>query len=67
MDYNELAKELHKKYRGKITTSLRDKSKLDKNLLSAYYTPGVAEISREIADDESKLGLYHLQAIISTF
>ena len=29
MDYNELALTLHKQYKGKITTKLRDESELD--------------------------------------
>ncbi len=69
MDYNQLALDLHKQYRGKITTSLRDNSELDKTKLSAYYTPGVAEVSRSIAADESLLPVYtwtnNLVAVIS--
>lgn len=69
MDYNELALELHRKYKGKITTQLRDESQLDKEKLSAYYTPGVAEVSRVIAADESQLPVYtwtnNLVAVIS--
>lgn len=68
-DYNELALELHKKHKGKITTVLRDSSQLDKELLSAYYTPGVAAVSKAIADDESLLPTYtwtnNLVAVIS--
>lgn len=69
MDYNQLALELHKKYKGKITTSLRDTSQLDKEKLSAYYTPGVAEVSRVVAADPSLLPVYtwtnNLVAVIS--
>ena len=69
MDYNKLALELHEKYRGKITTSLRDTDNLDQTKLSAYYTPGVAEVSRAIAEDESLLPKYtwtnNLVAVIS--
>jgi malate dehydrogenase (oxaloacetate-decarboxylating) len=69
MDYDSLALELHQKNRGKITTSLRDTSELDKTKLSAYYTPGVAAVSRAIADDESLLPTYtwtnNLVAVIS--
>lgn len=69
MDYNKLALELHAQHRGKITTSLRDTSELDKTKLSAYYTPGVAEVSRVIADDPSLLPQYtwtnNLVAVIS--
>lgn len=69
MDYNQLALELHEKYKGKITTRLRDESELDRTKLSAYYTPGVAEVSRVIAADPSKLPVYtwtnNLVAVIS--
>ena len=69
MDYNELALELHEKYKGKITTRLRDESQLDRTKLSAYYTPGVAEVSRVIAADPSLLPKYtwtnNLVAVIS--
>jgi len=69
MNYDELALELHKKHKGKITTSLRDTSELDKTKLSAYYTPGVAAVSRAIADDPSLLPTYtwtnNLVAVIS--
>lgn len=69
MDYNKLALELHKKYKGKISMKLRDSSELDKAKLSAYYTPGVAEVSRTIAADESQLPVYtwtnNLVAVIS--
>jgi len=69
MNYDEQALELHRKYKGKITTSLRDTSDLTKEKLSAYYTPGVAAVSRAIADDESLLPVYtwtnNLVAVIS--
>jgi len=69
MNYDDQALELHKQYKGKITTSLRDTSELDKDKLSAYYTPGVAAVSRAIADDESLLPVYtwtnNLVAVIS--
>lgn len=69
MDYNKLALELHEKYKGKITTRLRDESELDRTKLSAYYTPGVAEVSRTIAADPSLLSKYtwtnNLVAVIS--
>lgn len=69
MDYNKLALDLHAKHKGKITTSLRDDSQLDKDKLSAYYTPGVAEVSRVIASDPSLLPKYtwtnNLVAVIS--
>lgn len=69
MDYNKLAIELHKKYKGKITTQIRDQEELDRDKLSAYYTPGVGEISRIIAANPKSLPDYtwtnNLVAIIS--
>lgn len=69
MNYDDEALDLHKKYRGKITTQLRDSSALDKAKLSAYYTPGVAAVSRAIADDQGMLPIYtwtnNLVAVIS--
>ena len=69
MDYNKLALDLHKQHKGKITTRLRDDSKLDKEKLSAYYTPGVAEVCRVIASDPTQLPVYtwtnNLVAVIS--
>lgn len=51
---NQRALELHTKYKGKISTSLRDQpDSLEK--LSAYYSPGVAAVSRLIADHPEKL------------
>ncbi len=69
MDYNQLALDLHKKYKGKITTKLRDSSELNRDLLSAYYSPGVAAVSKAIANDPSTLPDYtwtnNLVAVIS--
>lgn len=69
MDYNQLALELHERYKGKITMRLRDESDLDRTKLSAYYTPGVAAVSQAIADDPSLLPKYtwtnNLVAVIS--
>jgi len=69
MDYNALALDLHQQYRGKISTQLRDTSELTREKLSAYYTPGVAEISRAIAADPSLLPKYtwtnNLVAVVS--
>ena len=69
MDYNKLAIELRKKYKGKITTQIRDQEELDRDKLSAYYTPGVGEISRIIAANPESLPDYtwtnNLVAIIS--
>ena len=68
MDYNELALTLHERHKGNISTILRD-TELDKDKLSAYYTPGVAAVSKAIAEDPSKLGTYtwtnNLVAVIS--
>ena len=69
MDYNELALTLHKQYKGKITTTLRDTSDLDRTKLSAYYSPGVGAVSQAIAADPSQLPTYtwtnNLVAVIS--
>ncbi len=69
MDYSQYALDLHRKYRGKITTKLRDTSQLDRAKLSAYYTPGVAEVCRVIAADPTQLSTYtwtnNLVAVIS--
>lgn len=69
MDYNQLALDLHAKYKGKITTRLRDESDLDRTKLSAYYSPGVGQISRAIAERPEDLPKYtwtnNLVAVIS--
>ncbi len=69
MDYNQLALELHEKFGGKITTTLRDTGELDRTKLSAYYSPGVGAVSKAIAADESTLPKYtwtnNLVAVIS--
>lgn len=69
MDYNQRALDLHKQHKGKITTALRDTGVLDKDALSAYYTPGVAAVSQAIYEDPSKLSEYtwtnNLVAVIS--
>lgn len=69
MDIKALALELHKKYGGKITLALRDPEELTKQKLSAYYSPGVGEVSRVVAADPSKLPEYtwtnNLVAVIS--
>ena len=58
MDYNKLALELHEKYKGKITTSLRDQEELDRDKLSAYYSPGVGAVSQAIAENPMDLPKY---------
>jgi malate dehydrogenase (oxaloacetate-decarboxylating) len=69
MDYNELALQLHAKYKGKITMQLRDHDELTREKLSAYYSPGVASVSKAIAENESLLPTYtwtnNLVAVIS--
>ena len=69
MDYNKLALELHEKYKGKITTSLRDKEGLNRDKLSAYYSPGVGAVSQAIAENPADLPKYtwtnNLVAVIS--
>ncbi len=69
MNFDELALELHKKYKGKITTKLRDGEELTRDKLSAYYTPGVAAVSKAIVENPEKLKEYtwtnNLVAVIS--
>ena len=69
MDYNKLALELHEKYKGKITTSLRDKEDLNRDKLSAYYSPGVGAVSQAISENPADLPKYtwtnNLVAVIS--
>ena len=69
MNYDERALDLHKRYRGKITTALRDTSELNREKLSSYYSPGVGAVSKAIAKDPSKLPEYtwtnNLVAVIS--
>lgn len=69
MNYDQLALDLHKQFKGKITTTLRDTSELTKDKLSAYYSPGVGNVSKAIAADESLLPVYtwtnNLVAVIS--
>jgi len=69
MNYDNLALELHKKYGGKIALKLRDTSELTREKLSAYYTPGVAAVCREIAAHPDEMPVYtwtnNLVAVIS--
>ena len=69
MNYDQLALDAHKASKGKITTKLRDETELTKEKLSLYYTPGVAAVSKAIADDPSLLPVYtwtnNLVAVIS--
>ncbi|MDO5343613.1 MAG: NADP-dependent malic enzyme [Candidatus Saccharibacteria bacterium] len=69
MNYDQLALDLHEQFKGKITTALRDTGELDRDKLSAYYSPGVGAVSRAIADDPTTLPRYtwtnNLVAVIS--
>ncbi len=69
MDINQEALNLHKKFRGKITTKLRDEEEMSRQKLTTYYSPGVAAVSQLIANDPSKLKEYtwvnNLVAVIS--
>ncbi|HEX4662228.1 MAG TPA: NADP-dependent malic enzyme [Candidatus Saccharimonadales bacterium] len=68
MDIYEKALELHKKYGGKISTALRDIPD-SREKLSAYYSPGVAAVSRLAAEHPEQLRDYswtkNLVAVIS--
>lgn len=59
-DIKNRALELHNKYKGKISTLLTTPIK-NKDDLSLTYTPGVAEVSREIAKDKSKVYDYTIK------
>lgn len=67
-DYNQEALELHKLHHGKIEI-ISKVSMNDKDDLSRAYTPGVAEVCKEIARDQSLAREYTLKrntvAIIS--
>jgi len=53
MDISEESLNLHKKLKGKITVSLKDKLDSQKKL-SLYYTPGVAAVSSYVAEHEDE-------------
>jgi malate dehydrogenase (oxaloacetate-decarboxylating) len=59
-DYNKESVELHKKHNGKIELSVKVPMN-DRDDLSRAYTPGIAEISREIARDPSLARDYTLK------
>lgn len=69
MDYDAKALSLHEQNRGKISLQLRDTGTIDREKLSAYYSPGVAAVCRAIKDDPKKLAAYtwtnNLVAVIS--
>jgi malate dehydrogenase (oxaloacetate-decarboxylating) len=57
MDYFKKSLQVHKKLRGKISTKVKDNLySLEK--LSLYYTPGVAEVSRFVANNPQLTGDY---------
>ncbi len=68
MNSDQLAFELHKKYKGKITTALRDVPDT-KEKLSAYYTPGVGAVAKYVSEHPETTRDYcwtnNLVAIIS--
>lgn len=59
-DYNKESIELHKKHHGKIGLSVKVPMN-DKDDLSRAYTPGIAEISREIGNDPTLAREYTLK------
>lgn len=59
-DYNKESIDLHKEHRGKIELSVKVPMN-DRDDLSRAYTPGIAEISREIANDKSLAREYTLK------
>lgn len=67
MSPDQQALDIHKKFGGKITTALRDTPTPE--TLKLYYTPGVAAISKQIAEHPEQLRDYtwtnNLVAIIS--
>ena len=68
-DYNEVAVQLHRKFGGKMATTLKHDGEVTRHELSAYYTPGVGHISSLVADDPSRLREFtwtnNLVAVIS--
>lgn len=68
MDYYEQAMELHKKLKGKISTSLRDIPDT-KEKLSLFYTPGVGGVAKYTAEHPGELKDYswtnNLVAVVS--
>lgn len=68
MNIDQQALQIHKKFKGKITTALRDEPDT-REKLSLYYSPGVAAVSKRVADHPEELRDYtwtnNLVAIIS--
>ena len=60
MDYNKKSLELHKKLKGKIEIKSKVNLKTKEDL-SLAYTPGVAEVSRKIAEDVNKIYDYTIK------
>ncbi len=56
-DYNQEALLKHELHRGKIEIKVKDKVD-SKEALSTYYTPGVAAVSKAIADDPANFKKY---------
>lgn len=69
MNNDELSLNAHRSHKGKITTKIRDTDTLTKEKLGMYYTPGVAAVSKAIADDPTMLAEYtwtnNLVAVVS--
>lgn len=68
MDYNQRSLELHKKYQGKV--SITSKVPLEtQDDLATFYSPGVAEPCRKIADNKDEVYTYtakkNLVAVVS--
>src|SRR5882724_9101453 len=67
MEVNQQALDIHKKFKGKITTALRDAPTPE--TLRLYYTPGVASVSSYVAEHPETLRDYtwtnNLVAVIS--
>jgi len=57
MTIKEESLALHKKFKGKIATTVKVPFKTEKDLILAY-TPGVAEVSKAIAEDREKVFEY---------
>jgi len=57
MDLGQQSIELHKKYKGKLETKLKVPLE-NKHDLSLAYTPGMAEVSKQVAQDKSKVFEY---------
>ncbi len=67
MSTDDDALAIHKKFKGKISTTLRDVP--SKDTLKLYYTPGVAAVSKQVAEHPEQLRDYtwtnNLVAVVS--